>query len=201
MFLCTIAQRVAGGLLACALSASAQTAHVPLSTWTDSSTGVSFQYPVVWQKVAKPEAMTPPMLFEKGLQPLVDVEFSPKGNVYEKTNLVGLDFLYATTPSATVEACYRLGEAESGDAKKERVTLNGVEYQHAAGGGAATCHEISYDLYSTYRAGMCHLFEEDFMTVCAGVVDGTRGLTPAETKALQGHLDAVMQSVRFSAPQ
>ena len=63
------------------------------------------------------------------------------------------------------------------------------------------CHEISANIYATYRNDVCHLFEQDFMTVCAGVQEGTRGLTPAETKALQHHLDAIMQSVTFRAQQ
>ena len=61
------------------------------------------------------------------------------------------------------------------------------------------CHEISSEVYSTWRAGTCHLFEEDFMTLCPGVVEGTRGLTPRETRALQRHLDQIMQSVVFTS--
>lgn len=185
-------------VLASALSGGAQ-GQIPLSTYTNATTGVRFQYPSVWKPVAKPEAQTQPFLFDQGLQPVIDLEFSPKGNLYEKTNLVGLDFVYAAPAASSVAACYKLGEVDSGVAQKEMVTINGVPYQHAFGGEAAMCHEMSANIYATYRDGVCHLFEQDFMTVCAGVQEGTRGLTPAETKALQHHLDAIMQSVTFSA--
>jgi hypothetical protein len=193
--------KLCGGVtLISVLSAAAQSAPIPLSTYTNPGTGVSFQYPSVWRVVPRPAAMTPPSLIDKGLQPLVDVEFSPKGNLYEKTNLVGLNFLYFKVPAKSVEACYQIGEADSGDVHTQVVTLNGVTYQHSSGGGAATCHEISYGVYATFRDGQCHLFEQDFMTFCAGVVDGTRGLTAKESNALQHHLDAIMQSVTFHPP-
>jgi hypothetical protein len=76
-----------------------------------------------------------------------------------------------------------------------------MTYSHSSGGEGGMCHEISSDVYATWRAGTCYLFEEDFMTICPGVVEGTRGLTAQETRALQRHLDQIMQSVTFAAPQ
>jgi hypothetical protein len=190
---------LAATILAFAIPGAAQQA--PLSTYTNATTGVRFRYPSVWKPVSRPEAQTQPFLFDRGLQPMIDLEFSPKGNLYEKTNLVGLDFVYAAPAASSVAACYKLGEIDSGVAQKEIVTLNDVTYQHAFGGGAGMCHQISSNIYATYRGGLCHLFEQDFMTVCAGVQEGTRGLTPMETKALQGHLDAIMQSVTFRGQQ
>src|ERR1700722_14968042 len=143
-------------ILASAISGAAQ--QVPLSTYTNATNGVRFQYPSVWKPVSKPAAMTQPFLFDRGLQPIIDLEFSPKGNLYEKTNLVGLDFVYAAPASSSAVACYKLGEVDVGVAQKDIVTLNGVTYQHAFGGEAGMCHEISANIYATYRNGVCHLF-------------------------------------------
>ena len=177
------------------LVAAAQS--VPLSLFTDPGSGVSFHYPSVWKRVARPETYIPPVVIQRGLQPAVDVEFSPQGNLYEKTNLSGLDFVYATAPTASAPECYKLGEVDTGSVHKEVIQLRGIVYQHASGGGAGMCHEIGTQIYSTYREGVCHLFEQDIMTVCPGVQEGTRGLTATEMKALQHHLDAIMQSVTF----
>jgi hypothetical protein len=188
---------VAAAMLMPSLCAVAQQAHIPLSSYSNTSTGVAFQYPSVWKTVSKPDSMQQPFLFDQGLQPAVVLEFSPKGNLYEKTNLVGLDFVYATAPAASVAECYKLGEADSGAAEKEIITLRGVTYQRASGGDAGMCHQLSASIYATYHDGACHLFEQDFSTLCAGVQEGTRGLTSTEVDALHRHLDAIMQSVTF----
>jgi hypothetical protein len=169
------------------------------STYSDPTTGVTFQYPSVWKKVPKPDAMTQPMFIMAGINPVIDVEFSPKGNLYEKTNLVGLDFLYYTAPATNAAACAKIAVDTAGtDSKPDTKTIHGVAFQHIQTSNSGMCHEMSAEIYSVYRNGVCHLFEEDFMNVCAGVVEGTRGLTDTETKALQRHLDAIMQSVIFA---
>ena len=178
--------------------ASPSARPVALATFTDAANGVSLQYPSVWKRVAKPDAMTQPSLLMAGHKPVIDVEFSPKGNLYARTNLVALDFSYYTSPADSSAACATLGNPDS---ENPTVTakINGVTYSHASGGQGGMCHEISSEVYSTWRAGTCHLFEEDFMTLCPGVVEGTRGLTPRETRALQRHLDQIMQSVVFTS--
>ena len=134
--------------------------------------------------MAKPDAMTQPSLVMAGHQPIVDVEFSPQGNLYAKTNLVGLDFSYYTAPAKSQAACATLGNPDS---ENEAVTakINGIPYSHSSGGQGGMCHEISSEVYATWRAGTCHLFEEDFMTLCPGVVrrnarpDGARNQSVA----------------------
>jgi hypothetical protein len=174
---------------------------IPLTTFTDAAHGVSFQYPSVWKRVAKPDAMTLPFLLMAGYKPIIDVEFSSQGNLYAKTNLVGLDFSYYTAPAESQAACAALGNINEGQGVPVSAEIHGVSYSHSSGGEGAACHEISSEVYATWRAGTCHLFEEDFMTICPGVVDGTHELTAQETKALQRHLDQIMQSVTFAAPQ
>jgi hypothetical protein len=169
------------------------------SIFSDPGSGVSVHYPSQWKKVPRTETYIPPYLLQEGLNPVVDVEFPPKGSPYEKTNLAGLDFMYATAPAASVADCYKLGEVDTGSAQKDVIQLRGIVYQHASGGGAAMCHQIEVQIYSTYREGVCHLFEQDMMTFCAGVQEGTRGLTAKEIKALQQQLGAIIQSVAFGA--
>jgi hypothetical protein len=201
---CFLVLLLAGtGLPGHAQQAKASTPHaakpVQLTTFKDASNSVSFQYPSIWKRVPKPDAMTQPSLLMAGHKPILDVEFSPKGNLYAKTNLVALDFSYYTAPAASQAACVALGNPDSENAAVT-THINGIPYSHASGGQGGMCHEISSEVYATWRGGICHLFEEDFMTVCPGVVDGTRALTTRETKALQRHLDAIMQSVTFAAP-
>jgi hypothetical protein len=169
--------------------------------FSDPGSGVSFHYPSQWKKVPRQQTYIPPYLLQQGLRPVVDVEFSPKGTPYEKTNLAVLDFVYATAPAASAADCYKLGEIDMGSAQTEVIQLRGIIYQHASGGGAAMCHENESDIYSTYREGVCHLFEQDMMTFCAGVQEGTRGLTAKETKALQRQLGSIIQSVTFGPPR
>jgi hypothetical protein len=175
--------------------AAAQSA--PLSIFSDPGSGVSFHYPSQWKKVPRQETYIPPYLLQEGLNPVVDVEFSPKGSPYEKTNLAGLDFVYATAPAASVADCYKLGEIDMESAQKDVIQLRGIVYQHASGDGVAMCHQIQTQIYSTYREGICHLFEQDMMTFCAGALEGTRGLTAKQINALQHQLGAIMQSVTF----
>jgi len=186
-------------LLLASLCVATLAAHAQLTTYSDPATGVTFQYPSVWKKVPKPDTMTQPMILMAGINPVIDFEFSPKGNLYEKTNLVGLDFLYYTAPAANAAACSKIvTDAAGSDSKPNTKTIHGVAFQHIQTSNSGMCHEMSADIYSIYRNGACYLFEEDFMNVCAGVVDGTRGLSAAETKALQRHLDAITQSIVFA---
>jgi hypothetical protein len=193
----------ATGLPGHAQQAKASISHaaqpVQLTTFTDASNSVSFQYPSIWRRVPKPDAMTQPSLLMAGHKPILDVEFSPQGNLYARTNLVALDFSYYTEPAQSRAACAALGNPDS-ENRSVTTTINGIPYSHRSGGEGGMCHEISSEVYATWRAGTCHLFEEDFMTLCAGVVDGTRALTPRETKALQRHLDQIMRSVTFTGP-
>jgi len=169
-----------------------------MKTWSDPAIGLTFKYPAVWKLVPQPESYTPPMTLQPNQKPVVDVQFTGAGNLYSKTNLTELDFVYSTQPAESPAACYKAGNIGDDNTKPTLRTIHGVVYSHSGGASAGMCHGISSEAFASFRGRTCHIFEEAFMTVCPGVVEGTRGLTTNETKALQGHLDAIMQSVVFA---
>jgi hypothetical protein len=170
---------------------------VPMKRYIDVANGVSFLYPAVWKSV-KPDEYLQSFIQGTSGQPMVEVVFSPQGNLYEKTVLSGLAFLYFVVPETSEAACLKRGDldgAATGAAQK--VVIGGVAYTHVSVGDAATSHRLSSDVYATWRRGTCYLFEEDMRTMAPGVEEGKRDLTATEVRALQRHLDAVMQSVRL----
>jgi hypothetical protein len=182
---------------ALALAASAQTA-----TYTDPKSGVTFQYPSVWKQVADPASYTQSMVAENSLiKPVFVIEFSPKGNLYEHTNLTGLAFLYFAAPSPDVMACAKLGDVNLGESPKPtNSTIHGVHFQRSKGSDAGMSHQLGSNAYSIYRNGVCYIFEEVFMNISRGVIESAHDLSNAETKALQHHLDAITQSIVFTKP-
>ena len=131
-------------------------------------------------------------------KPRVQVVFSPAGNLYQKTTLLGLAFAYVKAPQPSQEACAAM--AVSPASKAETVMINGVPFQHFENEEAGMCHGAKQEVYTTYRNGNCYLFEGDMDTSCSGVRDGQRDLTATETRALMLHLNAIPQSIRFAAP-
>jgi hypothetical protein len=187
---------VSAALLLAAFSASAQT-----STYTDPKNGVSFQYPSVWKTDADPSSAAslvrenPP-----NITPVFAVEFSPEGNLYEKTNLTGLAYIYFATPSPNITACAKLSDVNQGQPPKPtNVIIRGVRFQHSTGGDGGMSQWMTSDAYSTYRSGTCYIFEEIFKTVNAQVAE-KHDLTKAQATALTRHLHAITESIVFATP-
>jgi hypothetical protein len=184
---------------------SPKTSGVPIGTFSDPATGVSFSYPSVW-KLSRRSQTQPfyesPVILQPDQRPNASVTFSSAGNYYAKTNLAGLSFTYVAIPDSTPEACDKLiAAADTGSSRPpDRIVLDGVSFTHISGGDAGMCHRVAYDVYGTYRDNRCLLFEADTHTLCPGVVDGTRELTAAESKALKRHLNSIVQSLRINAP-
>lgn len=172
-------------------------APVPMSTFQDTETGVRFRYPLVWKQVSPTDEYASSAIWSSGETPKIMVAFSPKGNVYAKTSLELLSFIFLVPVVHSEPEC--LNRVLKNDALKsfDKKTIHDVVYQHGSGGGAGMCHGQNYDVYATYRGGRCFVFEKDFNTHCTSSDDGTRELTSTEEKALQNHLDGIMQSVTF----
>jgi hypothetical protein len=81
------------------------------------------------------------------------------------------------------------------------LTINGARFLHIATSDAGMCHQVSREIYGAFRGGSCFLFEAATQTFCPGVVDGTRELMPAETRALARHLDSIVQSITIGPPK
>jgi hypothetical protein len=178
-------------------------APVPMKTFTDPKHGVSFQYPSVWQPDAPPSsAMSLVTGNSPNITPVFSVRFSPQGNLYEKTNLTGLAFIYFAAPARNIAACAQLGDVQL-DAppplpKPTYATIHGIRYQHATGGDGGMGSWEDSDAYSVYRNGTCYIFEEIFQTVNAGMDPDVHELTKAQAKALQGHLHGITESAVFA---
>lgn len=184
------------GLFGAVLMCSAQK-PVPLTKYMDRGHGVGFQYPSAWKPTTDPSYFGAAFGREQ-MRPIASFAFSPKGNLYEKTVLLGLTFNYFVVPSPNLNACVE--EAKAGanaDAAPKKVRINGVSFVEVSGTDAGMCHQRSSEVDVTWRSGQCLIFERDFDTQCDGVGDGKRALTLQEGKALQRHLDQVMQSVRL----
>jgi hypothetical protein len=171
---------------------------VPMATYSDPDGDVSFEYPAVWKIDNSPQFYIPTMILMNDRKARMQVVFSPAGNLYAKTTLLGLAFAYVKTQQPSPEACAAMAVSPVPD-KVTTVTINGVPFQHFEAEDAGMCHQARQEVYRIYRNGNCYLFEGDMDTTCSGVVDGQRDLTATETKALMRHLNAIAQSIRFAA--
>lgn len=171
-----------------------------LTTFRDPATGVSFQYPTVWRP-SQGAVLAAPEFSEVAGAPRITEEFSPKGNVYEPTVLRALMFSYGAKQGLDAAGCAALpGKVAEMVGSPKPVTYNGVSYMEAGGSDAGMCTHVQSRIDSTLHGGQCLVFERDFVTSCPFVKSATlpRPLTPAESAALQRHLDAVMASVQLA---
>ena len=180
--------------------APSKPAAVPMATYTDPSGGLSFEYPIVWKADASAKFYLSPHILQGGASPQAEVIFWPAGNYYARTTLTALVFVYLKIPEPSQEACTAraLGSIP---AKPDTLLINGVSFQHFDTGDAGMCHGADQHVYWTYResgsGGACYLFEGDMGTSCSGAYEGQRDLTNAEKRALNRHLNAIPQSIRF----
>jgi hypothetical protein len=186
----------AASVQARAQGGSQRPAAVPMATYTDPAGDVSFEYPAVWKMDNAAKFYLPPHILAGGVLPRAQVIFSPAGNYYAKTTLTALVFAYVKTQTPTQAACNAaLGPIP---AQTDTVAINGVSFQHFDTGDAGMCHGTDQHVYWTYRGGSCYLFEGDMLTSCSGAYPGQRDLTGSEKRALNRHLNAIPQSIRFS---
>jgi hypothetical protein len=173
---------------------------VPMATYTDPAGDVSFDYPIVWKVDNSAKFYIAPHILQGQFSPLVQVIFSPVGNLYAKTNLGDLVFVYVKVRRQSEEACKVLAVG-SVPVKPDTVLINGQPFQHIDTGDAGMCHGADQHIYWTHQGNTCYLFEGDMHTSCSGAVDGQRDLTKTETRALTRHLNAIPQSIRFAGPR
>ena len=168
-----------------------------LATYMDAKTGVSFQYPDVWKAAGASLSYlggeVPRSVFG---EPRAAYAFSPEGNVYAKTLLTGLSFSYFAKEAPGGATCVQAVKKSGFATSTQQVSGGGVTFTEISGGDAGMCHEQAAQVDVTYAAGQCLVFDRDFNTECLGAGDGKRKLTDVEQRALQRHLNAVMESVR-----
>jgi hypothetical protein len=192
LFLCILAATEVYGE-----NAAQSPAPVPMAPYRDPAGEVSFECPAGWKLDNSAAFYIPPYVVSAGLSSRARVVFSPAGNVYEKTNLSSLIFVYAREAEASQQACAAMVVGTQ-PRKTETMFIHGVPFHHFETTDGGMCHDADQHVYWTYRAGDCYVFEGDMNTLCAGVVDGQRALTEAETQALKRHLYAIPRSIRFA---
>lgn len=175
-------------------------APVLTTTYIDANNGVSFGYPAVWKIENGEKFYLAPRILQSGLSPQVQVVFSPKGSIYEKTNLTGLIFVYARSTRPSESACDKL--AMDGEPQRSAtLMIHGEKFHHFDSSDAGMCHDVEQHVYWTYRAGTCYLFEGDMQTTCPGVEEGHRTITATEKHALWRHLTSIPATIRFIKPE
>jgi hypothetical protein len=200
-------------LLFAAACCSAQSKKpVPLTTYTDSSDGLTLQYPSVWKRVNGAYAYCPPAVFqqpdtigqrgvlETGVPVTFGVEFTGKGNFYEKTGLEGLVFLFGMRKDVTQEACTKIARSlpEESETPGKRPEWLDPHFDYSHGGECGLNHDLDAQVFTRFVDGRCYVFEEDFEKY-GGAPVGHRDLTPPEETALMRHLNGIMQSVKISS--
>jgi hypothetical protein len=172
------------------------------TTFADGETGVSFAYPAEMKR-AKVKDVTgdaaQAMTRMHGLTWRAVLDYSPKlpPTIEEaSTDLGDLTFFFATKPTSSSDECRRLIRGYGDDDKSATRTLSvhGVAFDTAAVSEAGTSHFTRGTLYSTYRNGLCYLFEQDVVGL-----DGYAGdITDAQWKEIDRHMDAIATTIQFA---
>ena len=176
---------------------------VPMTKYTDAEDGVSLQYPSVWKRVSAPEAYCPSMEFSDGSRAKIPVhlavEFTAKGNYYEKTVLEAMVFLFGTRKNITEDACEQIAKNFPQDDPPAAFPDNApARFDYGRGGECGLNHAIDAQVFTRFSGERCYIFEEDF-DYYLGAPEGRRKLTPTEGQALLKHLDGIMDSVQIEA--
>ena len=95
VFLCGAG--VAAALVCGGAGCQTKTKSIPpaTKTWNDPAIGLTFRYPTVWTTNPKHQSYMRPMTLQPDQKPIVDAQFTGVGNLYGKTNLSELDFVYS----------------------------------------------------------------------------------------------------------
>jgi len=192
-------------LLALAISTPLATTQThllsPPKIYRDTQFGITFQYPATWNIDNQRAFYVPAQILYPDRQPLTSIGFggSPanKFTPYPNTNLSGVQFIYVVLPKTTPHQCEDAVQSSEED-KITREVINGITYRHISSGSAGMCHQVDEQIYSAFHRGRCYLFDSSIQTVCEGVIDGARNITPAETDHVKAQLKQVMQSVRIN---
>jgi hypothetical protein len=171
----------------------------PSQTYTDASSGITFQLPPAWQRTTESQSMyTPTLMVLKDPKPTVVFFDAPSRGHYGNTNLAALYFTYSHTRTANAAACDQLANlGDDEDTKPRTIILNHIRYTDHAVGDAGLGSSADGHLYSTYRAGICYLFETT--TALSNNVENIHFLKPTDYAAIDAHLLAILQTVRFVA--
>ena len=172
--------------------------------FTDPSTGVSFRYPRSWKFSRTQNFYLPASVLT--VEPEKGDGLFARGAVYryadrwpgfERTNLNGADFVFNTVPGIDRESCLNWLDKAHLDPTDER-TLHGIVFTHLKRAGAGLCHQEYESIYLMQTHNTCYFFDLAVNTICSGVADGIRDMSPRERREVRADLSAIMGSVRIN---
>jgi hypothetical protein len=173
-------------------------------TYNDPQHGVTFRYPAVWKATTQIAYHPPALTQSDAAKPIAGFGYSEGGfprrksvGPYGRTNLEGVGIVYAVVPAASVAGCKATATSVSGSPEGLPVTFGERSFSVYKTEGAGMSQSISGNLYATYGAPNCYLFETDVAVVSPGVVDNIQALTPAQLSFIDSHLVDIIKSVQI----
>lgn len=174
-------------------------------TYKNQQNGVSFRYPTIWQATTQFAQQTPALTQSNDAKPIAGFGYSeggfPRNRVvgpYSGTNLEGFGLVYSVVPAAGSAECDAKAASLAGGQKRAPVVFGGRSFSVYPTEDAGMSQSLTGNLYATYAAANCYLFETDVAVVSPEVVDGVQALTPAQLHSIDAGLLSMMQSVQIA---
>jgi len=167
------------------------------SVYTDAPNGVSFPYLANFRPL-DPAKDTHYLL--PAIQPVRAVLVLADPTPYPGTDFASLAFNYAIAPAKTAAACRTAINPYGDAAPAPSVTVNGLRFDAVNAGDAATGHQITERLYSTFANNRCYVFDLELVTTGFGVGDDQdiRQMYQSERDDAQQKLDAIFGTVKIT---
>ena len=173
------------------------------ATYIDRQHGVTFRYPSSWEATTQ-FAYVPPALTVSDAKPISGFGYSeggfPRSQVvgpYSNTTLEGFGIVYSAVPAASAAECEAEAASLSHWPKRSKVTFGHRSFSVYDTGDEAMNQSTGGELYATFVASTCYLFETDVALVSPEVVEDLPVLTSRQARQIDTHLLEIMKSVRI----
>lgn len=168
----------------------------------DERDGIRFHLPTGWNLARRDGELSSFHLDARGASPKSQVRAvaTLAFNPYPHSTFAGALFYLSVTPGHSAGEC----EAQTRRTPEHALAPGFISDQSFARGTeehGKICTEARDLTYAAMRGGKCIRFDLVVNNFCGGDVSGARDLTQAELGSVYGMLDAVLQTVRFTATQ
>jgi hypothetical protein len=177
--------------------------------FTDDIYGVTFRFPARW-------TFSERSIFYSPLSVSV-ADSHARGVIFTKhlagvpswpiTDFEGAEFGYAAREVASPGACKNLAASLNGgdNSAIDQRALHGIAWNHGSGGEGSAGHFIDEDIYTAWTdsaGGACLVFDLATQSLEAGGSHSRnpRQMTRKEKAAVKRELQAILSTVRFTAP-
>lgn len=172
----------------------------PAQVVEDSRTHVRFQLPAGWNLTRRDgelstfhlDARTAPKGAE--LRAVADLDFNP----YPRSTFSGALFYLSVTPRSTAAACAAQAGGRPAQATGT-VPVGDVPFHRGHDEHGKICTEARDDIYTALRGGSCVRFDLAMNSFCGGEVSGAQDLTEAQIDAIEGRMQGILATVRFTS--